>query len=151
MIEESPEAFIAEWGEHAVNATIFPRAEGVPLIEAEVNGVILQLFERTGPYEALPGERRLIIHALTEELTVESEAEEVGTTVTGLSAVQVVGRVTLINERVLAVDAGFPIVVGLLGASPALPAVGETVRFENRPPLHGFIVTSNRAVLLRTG
>ena len=45
MIEESPEAFIARWAEHAAYVQLFPHTEGSPLLEARAGNAVVQLFD----------------------------------------------------------------------------------------------------------
>jgi len=149
MIEESPESFIARWREHAADVELFPRTEGSPLLEARAGGALVQLFERTGPYLGRPGPAKVIIHAVTDAVErLEGEAEP-GIEVTGLSRFQACGRVVAAEGRVAVVDAGVPVVVGVLGHVGSPPRLGDTVRFTSRPPAHGFVVVADTPSVLR--
>lgn len=146
MFEDSPEAFISRWQKHAAEAQLFPHREGSPLIECRTGGAILQLFERTGPYLARPGKLRVIVHPVTDELVRVGEggaAPEL--TSTGISRITAAGRVVAVADRMVVVDAGAPLVVGVLSELPAGLAVGELVRFESLAPVHGFVVAERSA------
>lgn len=143
MFEDSPEGFIARWQRHAADVELFPHREGSPLLECRAGTAILQLFERTGPYLSRPGLQRAILHPLTRELRrLAPDEEERGLVPTGISALDVVGEVRALEGSMVVVDAGAPLVVGVLGSLPDGLAVGDLVRFEADAPIHGFVVTS---------
>jgi hypothetical protein len=140
MFEESPEAFINHWRSHAATATIFSRVEGSPLLEFEVDAVILQALDRTTPYLAGPRPATLIIHPVTDEVRRLAGAEE-GIEVTGIARGRVRGRITVREDPFLVVHAGVPLVVGVLGGlDPALKE-GDYVTFQIQPPLHAFVIS----------
>lgn len=129
MIEESPETFIAKWREFGVSAELFPRTEGSPLIEALVGGVIFQLFERTGPYLARSGAAHLIVHPVTKKMVLHGgEGHEPGIEITGISSFDAKGTVLKVEGQVVVVDAGLPLVVGLLGPHEEAFQVGSGSR-----------------------
>jgi hypothetical protein len=141
MFEESPEAFITRWRSHAAPVTIFSRVEGSPLLEFEAAGAILQALERTGPYQAAIGPALLIINAVTDEVRLaEGEVEAID--VTGISAGRVQGRVIRREDPFLIVQAGVPLVVGVLGRLQAELQAGVHVTFEVQPPLHAFVMNA---------
>lgn len=141
MIEESPEAFIARWAEHAAYVQLFPHTEGSPLLEARAGNAVVQLFERTGPYLARPGPARVIIHAVTEEVErLARGGAEPGIEVTGLSRFEAQGEVVAVHAPLAVIDAGVPLVVAVLNERGAPLAVGDVVRFRNEPPAHGFVL-----------
>ena len=146
MIEDSPEAFIARWREHAATVELFPHTEGSPLLEARAGQTLVQLFERTGPYLGRPGRAQVIIHPVTESVERVSEEEDVqlGIEVTGVSRFEVLARVIAVEGRVAVMDAGVPLVVGVLQHEGAPLVPGELVRFSNRPPAHGFVLVDER-------
>ena len=151
MIEDSPESFISRWREHATSVELFPRTEGSPLLEARAGQTLLQLFERTGPYLSRPGRAQVIIHPVTESVerlpdasSEEGVSSEVGVEVTGVSRFEVRARVVTVDGHVAVMDAGMPLVVGILNQQGAPLAPGELVRFSTRPPAHAFVLTDDR-------
>lgn len=151
MIEDSPESFISRWREHAASVELFPRTEGSPLLEARAGQTLLQLFERTGPYLSRPGRAQVIIHPVTESVerlpdasSEEGVSSEVGVEVTGVSRFEVRARVVTVDGHVAVMDAGMPLVVGILNQQGAPLAPGELVRFSTRPPAHAFVLTDDR-------
>lgn len=140
MIEDGPDAFMKRWREYASDAVLFARAEGSPLLEAEVGGVVMQLFERTNPYLGSPGAARVLVNptaTLIEPTSEEAKELVVPTrgTVTGR------GRVVDAEGRIVVVDAGTPIVLACEQASLLdVATVGAWVRFEAALPIHGFVV-----------
>lgn len=139
MIEDSPDAFIQRWRAHAAEVQLFARTEGSPLLECMAGGAIVQLLERTGPYQAGPGRRRVILNAMVERLEPSSEGAS-GLEVDGLGDLRGRGRVVDRDGALAVVDCGVPVVVAVLGDAGELPATGERVAFEVLPPVHGFVV-----------
>lgn len=147
MIEEGPDAFMKRWREYASDAVLFARPEGSPLLEAELGGTVLQLFERTNPYLASPGAARLLVNPtatlieVAEELAGEDEAPEL--IVPARGAVSGRGRVVEAEGRIVVVDAGTPIVLACEDVPPeGATTIGAWVRFEAAPPIHGFVVSA---------
>lgn len=148
-VEESPEAFVERWREHAVDAVLFPRPEGVPLLECEVGGTVIQVFERTGPYLSRPGPAKLIVNPTTAALVPAGPAELPRVETRGLSRLAAVGTVVRREGRVVVVDAGVPLVVAVEGALPAGVGPGSLVAFESEAPVHGFVVSGARYAVHR--
>lgn len=152
MFEDSLEGFVARWRPYAADAHLFPRVEGSPLLEVRAGGVILQVLERTGPYLSAPGRARVILNPTAQRLE-RGEAGEAGEArihVTGLSAIEVEGRVLAREENFVVVDASTPLVVGVEDPLPDDLAAGDWVRFEARPPIHGFLVPVARRSVARS-
>lgn len=142
MLEDSPEGFVSRWRRHAAEVELFPRTEGSPLLEVRAAGALVQLFERTGPYLSRPGRKRAIIHPVADSLErLEPGSVRPEIVATGLSSLYAQGTVVAMEEDVLVVDAGVPLVVGLRGGSPEGLAVGDAVRFTSAAPVHGFVVS----------
>jgi len=139
MIEDSPEVFVQRWRAFAAEVQLFARTEGSPLLECMVDGVILQLLDRTGPYVAPPGRHRVILNPMVERL-IGADGEGKGLEVTGLGQLRGSGRVILGEGRVTVVDCGVPMVIGVLDDGAAPFEEGRFVRFEGLPPVHGFLV-----------
>lgn len=139
MIEDSPDAFIQRWRGHAAEVQIFARTEGSPLLECMAGGAIVQLLDRTGPYVAGPGRRRVILNAMVERLEPAADAGP-ALEVDGLGALRGRGRVVERDGALAVVDCGVPVVVALLGDGNEAPATGDQVAFEVLPPVHGFVV-----------
>lgn len=138
MTEEGPESFMKHWRAYAAQATLFPRPEGKPLLEAEIAGCIVQLFERTNPYHAPPGPARLVLHA-TAERWDPAEAGEASLRVPALGTLHGRGRVVHREGRTVVVDAGEPLVLALPEADPSA-AEGRWIHFEAPAPLHAFVL-----------
>lgn len=152
MIEDSPESFIARWKGYAADVELFPHTEGSPLLEVRAGSVLLQLFERTGPYLGRPGPAKLIIHPVVDGALTPAPADATpGMEVTGVSRFHAVGKVVAVDGRVTVVDAGVPLVVATLGEQHAslTVQVGQLVSFSNRPPAHGFVLPPGAAGYVR--
>lgn len=144
MFEDSPEAFISRWQRHAAEVEVFPRIEGSPLLECRVGNALLQLFERTGPYISRPGRQLAIIHPITDDFEkLEPGGGPPELAAAGISRLEARGTVIAIEDKIVVVDAGAPLVVGVLGERPQGLAVGDFVRLESTSPVHGFVVDSH--------
>lgn len=64
--------------------------------------------------------------------------------VEGVSRLRATGRVTERDGNVVVVDAGVPLVVGVIDEMPAAVVAGAWVRFRNRAPTHGFVLDDDR-------
>ncbi len=146
MFEESVEGFIARWRAHATDGVAFARAEGSPLLEVEVGNAVLQLFERTGPYEAPTGRLRLVLHAVATSWSVADPegVAEPSLAAAGLSKLRVAGRVVESEAPLVVVDAGVPVVLGLdpngAPSGSTFPAVGSWLACDTQAPAHGFVL-----------
>lgn len=145
MIEESVESFLLRYRPYAALVEVLPHLEGSPLLECVVGTSVLHLLERTGPYLAKPGRAKVVLNATAERLE-PAEAPGKKLEVTGLSRLRVAGLVLEREEDSLIVDAGVPLVVNVFGALPLEFAVGDWIRFESVPPLHGFVVPAEARV-----
>ncbi|WP_291425213.1 hypothetical protein [Deinococcus sp.] len=140
-LENSETEFTGRYAQYAASGLLYPQREGSPLMEFMSAGRVLYLFDRTGPYTAQPGEARVIVHGILDpgrlEL-LEASADGESLTVSGVSAVEGVGRVLHVTRRTWVVQARLPLV---LSGFETLPDVlpGEWVRFATQPPLHGFL------------
>jgi len=144
MVEEGPEAFIKRWSEFAAPATLFARSEGSPLLEAAVGGVIVQLLERTNPYQAGPGAARLLLNPTADTVMLAPEGAGV-LVVPRRGALHGSGEVVEVEGRVLVVDAGVPVlVVAPADADAEVRRTGVWIRFEASPPVHGFVLDTER-------
>lgn len=142
MFEESVESFTARWRGEAAQVHIFSRVENDPLLELEAAGVIFHALERTGPYLPTVGPGRVIVHAITEQVRLP-ETEQRRLEVTGISRAHIQGPVIKVEAPFLVVDAGFPVVTGLLADDfPALK-VGDFVSLEALPPLQAFVLVDS--------
>lgn len=146
MVEESPESFINRWRHQAAEVELFAHTEGSPMLEGSAGGVIMQLFERTGPYLSRPGPARVIVNPVIDSLTVvegDQRTEPPHVESLGVSQLRVTGEVTERDGRVLVVAAGMPVVVSSLTELPPEAAVGATVSVTSLAPVHAFVVTGN--------
>lgn len=148
MFEESVEGFVLRWKPYAASAVLFSRTEGSPLLECLAGGVILQAFERTGPYRAHPGPARLILNPTADRLTVHDSGDKRLETL-GISRLRASGLVLLREGQMLVVDAGVPLVVGVDGDLPDDLASGSWVSFESHAPVHAFVVDDRPAPVQR--
>ena len=139
MLEDSVEGFIATWRPYATVADFFSTTEGSPLLECRVAGVIFHVFERTGPYTAPVGRGEVIIHPVAESV---SHVDDSGPAieVAGISCLKARGRVVYRDDRMLVVDVGVPLVVGVLKGTGEDLAVGDCAAFESLAPVHGFLL-----------
>ena len=142
MFEDSVEGFIARWRGHATDAVAFARAEGSPLLEDAVGDVVVQLLERTGPYEAPTGPVRVLLHAIATDW-MRPDAARPSCDAIGPSRLRLVGRVIEVDAPLVVVDAGVPIVLGLdpaTGAAAPWPEVGDWLGCDTLAPAHGFVL-----------
>ena len=146
MFEESVEGFVAQWKPYAARALLFARAEGSPLLECRVDGAIFSVFERTGPYDAPPGEAQLIIHPMTERVKrTEERRKEIE--VLSASRIRARGLVLVRQGRMVVLDAGAPLVVGVFEGVDDV-SLGDFLELESLAPVHGFVVPAkSRAAL----
>lgn len=139
MLEESVESFITSWRAFATSAQLFARAEGNPLLELRVNGTIFSVLERTNPYLAYPGQAQVILHAVAA--TVEKSAKGAPhLEVIGQSKLAGMGEIRALEGNLIALDVGFPLILGSLSALPATLAEGSSLSFSTLPPVHGFVL-----------
>jgi hypothetical protein len=136
-MEESVEHFIVQWKPYATPVRCFPRVEGSPLVEVQVLGHILHVFERTNPYHLVPGPAMLILNPMTEQVT-PTEADSPGLEVIGLSRIKAWGRILVRQPYTVVIDAGVPLVVSVLDGVPGDVALGDRVTFTSTSPIHGF-------------
>lgn len=139
MIEESPEGFIQRWREYAADVQLFPRTEGSPLLECLAAGAIVQLLDRTGPYLASSGHRRVILNPMVEQL-LPNPQQATSLEVSGLGALKGAGRVIAGEGRMSVVDCGVPLVIAVMGEDGERYDAGRYVQFEVLPPVHGFVI-----------
>ncbi|HSG63403.1 MAG TPA: hypothetical protein VLD39_00310 [Gammaproteobacteria bacterium] len=142
MIEEGPDAFVQRWRAYAGDATLFARPEGSPLLEASLGGTVVQLLERTNPYLAVPGRARLLVNA-SATLVARDEGAERDLSVPLRGSLNGCGTVLEREGRLVALDAGWPVVVALPDDADA-PSEGETIRFEAAAPIHAFVLPPER-------
>lgn len=142
MLESSVEEFVSRYRERAASGTLYPQAEGSPLMEFSSAGRVLYLYDRSGPYAVRPGPARVIVHGvLTEgglEVLAEGGSQGEDLHLQGVSAVDGVGEVLEVSRQLLVVRARLPLVLGQFGPLPLLKP-GDWVRFQTQAPLHGFI------------
>jgi len=145
MVEESPESFISKWRRYAAQVELFAHTEGSPMLECRVGDVIMQLFERTGPYQSRPGTALVIINPVIEWLTVSpgEPLEEPRVESLGLSRLRVTGTIVERDGRNLVVQAGLPLVVSSLERLPEAAQVGATVSLTSIAPVHAFVVADH--------
>ena len=146
MVEEGVDAFIARFKAYASDVQVAARYEGSPLLECFAGDLVVHLFERTNPYHAGTGRARVIIQpeaASCVRLEPDDPAPARSAESVALSALAVTGVVALRDDPFLVVDAGIRLVVAF-DALPSEVAVGDRVRFQSRPPIHGFVLPPER-------
>jgi len=147
VIEESPEGFIQRWREYAAEVQVFPRTEGSPMLECLAAGAILQVLDRTGPYQGGSGRRRVIINPMVETLEPLPEPAR-RLEVSGLGTLEAAGQLVAREGRMAVVDCGVPLIVAVLGDGEAAEGgsleEGGFVRFTSVPPVHGFVIQELR-------
>lgn len=139
VLESSVEEFVARFRTFAARGTLYPQAEGSPLMEFASGGRVLYLFDRTGPYGVIPGEGRVIVHGVAESAERQPAPSEEALSLLGVSAVEGTGEVLDVARGLYVVRARLPIVLGSFSAWPDL-RVGDWLHFRTLPPLHGFLV-----------
>ena len=144
MVEESPESFISKWRRHAAQVELFAHTEGSPLLECGFGDVVMQLFERTGPYQSRPGAALVIINPVIEELRVMSGPQQAPHVESvGLSRIRLIGTIVERDGRSLVVQAGVPLVVSSLTGLPEEARVGAEVSVTSIAPVHAFVVADH--------
>lgn len=142
-LESSEREFAARYAEFAALGMLYPQQEGSPLLEFSAGGRVLYLFDRSGPYAAVPGEARVVVHGVIDldsaQVLPPDGPHGEALAVLGVSGIEGVGRVIAAHRGAWVVQARLPLV---LAAFEALPQarVGDWVSFRTLPPLHGFIV-----------
>ncbi len=143
MLEDSIESFVTQWKPYAATAELFAHFEGSPLLECRAAGKIFHVFERTGPYLSQPGMVQMIIHPVTESVIKLADGSK-QFEVIGHSQIRAQGILLLRQENILVIDAGIPLVVGVLGDLPADLNLGDWLHFESSRPIHGFVLPPAR-------
>ena len=139
MLEESVEGFIIQWKTYAASVELFARPEGSPLIECLAGERVLHVFERTNPYISVTGRTQLIINPVAERIEKSDQTDKL-VSVTGLSALRATGVVLQRWGKMVVVDAGIPLVVGVHEGLPDDVAAGDWLSFQSLAPIHGFVV-----------
>lgn len=141
VLESSVEEFVARFADHAAHGTLYPQAEGSPLLEFAAGGRVLYLFDRSGPYAVKPGAGRVIVHGVAESLQRwDAPAPPQETlSVLSVSSVEGTGEVLEVGRASFVVRARLPLVLGYFGSLPGVRA-GDWVSFRTAPPLHGFVM-----------
>jgi hypothetical protein len=144
MFEDSPEAFVARFRTYAASVELFSHLEGSPLLECRAGDVIIQVFERTGPYLSNPGRQSAIVNPTTERL--ESRPPGIRhLEATGLGRVRAEGLVLAREASFAIVDAGIPLVVSVHGGIGDEIASGGWVAFDSEVPVHAFVLPASRS------
>lgn len=128
------------WRGYANRATLYSHTEGSPLLECAINGHMLNVFERTNPYIATPGDIEIIINPLTEHAS-KPQTSHKHLELTGISQMHACGLVLFRSEHTVVIDAGFPLVVSVFADLPDDAAAGDWLEFTSLAPIHGFILT----------
>lgn len=138
-LEESVEGFIIQWKPYAASVELFARPEGSPLLECLAGDRVLHVFERTNPYISGTGQARLIINPVAERIEKSDQTEKL-VSVTGLSELRATGIVLQRWGKMVVVDAGIPLVVGVHEGLPDDVAAGDWLSFQSLAPIHGFVI-----------
>ncbi|MFC6591659.1 hypothetical protein ACFP81_06300 [Deinococcus lacus] len=142
-LEHSETDFAERYADYAAQGWLWPQVEGSPLLEFECGGHVLYLLDRCGPYH--PREARVVVHGVLDmtrsapvppgQRWLESHR---------ISGVCGCGEVLAAWPRLVAVDAGVPLVLGSLD-SPLGLRPGDWLEFVTQPPLHGFVLGKSGA------
>lgn len=143
MVEDGPESFVERWKAYAGDATLFARPEGSPLLEAGLGTTVVQLLERTNPYLAVPGLARLLVNASADRAE-PSDDDRPSLSVPSRGALAGTGRVLEREGRIVALDAGWPLLLELTAERAASISEGAWIDFEASPPVHGFVLAPER-------
>jgi len=146
MIEDGVDALVTRFKAHATDVEVVARFEGSPLLECLAGDIVLQLFERTGPYLARSGSVRVIVQpeaATWERLPSDDPAPVRSLEVVGVSAIHASGVVVRRDDPFLVIDAGIALVVACASLDAEVTS-GDRVRFESRSPIHGFVLPQSR-------
>jgi hypothetical protein len=149
VFEESVEGFIARWRPHAVDGRAFARAEGSPLLEVDVAGTVLQLFERTGPYDAPAGPVCLIVHAVVDDVRVVDAPPHL--TALAPARFALAGRVLERDGVFAVVDVAGTRLVLASEAEGSWPPPGTALACETLAPAQAFVLRrARRAFVVAT-
>ena len=143
MVEDGPESFVERWKAYAGDATLFARPEGSPLLEAGLGATVVQLLERTNPYLATPGPARLLVNATADRID-PAEDDRPTLEVPSRGSLAGRGRVLEREGRIVALDAGWPLLLELTADGADGIAEGSWIDFVASPPLHGFVLAPER-------
>jgi hypothetical protein len=104
----------------------------------------VQLFERTGPYDAPTGPVRLIVHAVASAWVVGADDAPALAAVSP-TRLRISGTVVEVDGAMAVVDAGVPVVLGLdpLDEAQPWPAVGDRLTCESLVPAQAFVLRSS--------
>ena len=137
VLENSIEEFIERFRTDAAQGILYPQPEGSVLLEFVAGGQVMYLFDRTGPYIAKPGPARVIVHPVISNLSHAEQQEEM-LTVSQISALEGVGKITRTEKGFVIVQAKIPLVCGMLDHELQGFKTGDWVSFSTLPPTHGF-------------
>lgn len=82
--------------------------------------------------------------ATAPQRSTQEQAGAPSLQVEGVSSLRATGRVMERDGNVVVVDAGVPLVVGVIDEVPATVVTGVWVHFQNRAPTHGFVLDDDR-------
>lgn len=142
-LENSEQEFMTRYAEFAATGALYPQIEGSPLLEFSAGGRVLYLFDRTGPYTAVPGAARVLVHGLLDLSAVEvlntEPAQGENLNGVAVSVLEGVGQVLSASRRTWVVQARLPLVLSAFEVLPEVK-IGQWVTFKTLPPLHGFLL-----------
>lgn len=95
----------------------------------------------TGP--STPGTAAVPL-ATAPQAATRNTANAPSLEVEGVSSLRATGKVMERDGNVVVVDAGVPLVVGVIDEVPVTVVTGAWVRFQNRAPTHGFVLDDDR-------
>lgn len=108
------------------------------------------MLERTGPYLAPPGDARVIINPTAQRVELHDGRQTV-LEVGGIGQARVCGRILRRDDPFLVIDAGAPLIVGVVEPIPEEAVADAWVAFDSVPPIHGFVLREVRAPPVRGG
>lgn len=139
MLDDTPQAVLANFKSHGVQAHIFARPEGSALLELSIDGRVLYAFERTNPYDATPGGHEVVINVASDCVTATAQGTESEVTWQSHEHGRFTahGVVVEVGDGYAVLDVGWPLVV--FPAQGHEFQVGGRFQVDSPWPVHAFI------------
>ncbi len=139
ILEHSVEEFAQRFAGRANAVALYPQPLGSPLLEFCAGGLVLYLFDRTGPQVA-SGAAKVIVHPLLRWLERIPPQDAPELACSAISALSGSGQVEAAERGFLIVQSQLLLVCGLLEGGEPAASPGDWVRFTSHAPVHGFVV-----------
>ncbi len=149
MLDDTPQAVLANFKANGVQAHVFARPEGSALLELLIDGQVLYAFERTNPYDATPGKHDVVLNVQADYVDVASE-DQTHEAPTWQShehgRFTAHGEVVQVGDEYAVLNVGWPLVV--FPTQGREFREGERWHVDSPWPVHAFVRrsdTGNRA------